>query len=38
LRALPDHAQHARQFLRADDNQRDNRDDDQFTPPDVEHE
>ncbi len=35
---LPDHAQHARQFLRADGDQRDNRDDDQFTPPDVEHE
>ena len=35
---LPDHAQHARQFLRADGDQRDDRDDDQFTPPDVEHE
>ena len=35
---LPDHAQHARQFFRADSDQRDNRDDDQFTPADVEHE
>ena len=35
---LTDHAQHARQLFRADGNQRDNRDDDQFTPPDVEHE
>ena len=35
---LPDHAQHARQLFRADGDQRDNRDDDQFTPPDVEHE
>ena len=35
---LPDHAQHARQFFRADGDQRDDRDDDQFTPPDVEHE
>ena len=34
---LPNHAQHARQFFRADGNQRDDRDDDQFTPPDVEH-
>ena len=35
---LPDHAQHARQLFRADGDQRDNRDDNQFTPPDVEHE
>src|SRR6185436_10704208 len=35
---LADHAQHARKLFRADGNQRDDRDDDQFTPPDVEHE
>jgi hypothetical protein len=35
---LPDHAQHARQLFRANGDQRDNRDDDEFTPPDVEHE
>src|SRR5207247_6176526 len=35
---LPDNAQDARQLFRADGNQRDNRDDDQFTPPDIEHE
>jgi hypothetical protein len=35
---LPDHAKHARQLFRADGNQRDNRDEEKFTPADVEHE
>ena len=35
---LPDGAQNARQLFRADCDQRHNGDDDQFTPPDIEHE